>query len=1121
MSTVWCCIEATAGKRVALKVIKPHPDIDDLEEEIFRRELNVERLDHPNIVRLLDHGRLPDTGQFYLVFEWADEDLTAWVSRNRPLPPDDFVEDIALPVLRGLAYAHERDVVHRDVKPSNVLIGADGAPMLSDFGISRMKIKLAGDGKTVRDFVSKPFAPPEGDPSSAYSRDVFSFGALLLWCLSEVPVTDYPDFSDALDDVDASPPLIELIADCVQLDEADRPKSASEVLFRLEQLQSARRKVWKRRDTLHLAASRRVVERIAQDSGIPTSHVPELLLRELGDSPAARLLQETPQKRREPGEAHFFIYGGTWRLHVASKAGEASLALIAARDVGAAECEQGRDLNLTLDSFDFVVGPPTNQALALDAVRRLREGVEQFDANRSLEQAQREELRLFRQWRAQLDAREAHDRRGGDELRFDGKGLDGLRLSLQLADEPITDLLEQRRRIIDERGFFVGSGLVEEVRGAEVVVYLDRKPRSMPKSGTLVLDRSLEASKLRRERNALEEVRRQSPAVLRPTLASLIVHPEEAAAPAPVEEGEVTWNQQLDESKQRAVLAGLGCEDFLVVEGPPGTGKTTFIAELIHQTLHRDPAARVLLTSQTHVALDNAIERLLGIDGDVRVLRVGNPASGKIAQSSTSLTVDHQLVSWRERISLRSERFLERYAQRSGAPLTTVRQAIKLRQAAAVGRAIDVVDGQIEERRQRIEGSADDQGADGPPSLEQIEDLQSEISTLVDRRKELQAELKALRGDRSVGEAIKRTASTNSWSDLEMSADALLDDAAGSDQLVGLAHLQADWIQRAGRGDDFKTALLHSSQVVGATCVGLAQFPNIGEADFDLCIVDEASKATATETLVPLVRSQRWVLVGDERQLPPFREEALGDQSLIAEFDLDPAEVGRSLFSRMRQGLPEPNRLLLSRQYRMVDAIGDLISSCFYSGSVESSGVRAPAWSQGLQPRPVTWYSTELLPSRRESRSPGGTSFLNQCEVARVVAHLERMEWLLGFQHLDHPVSILVVAPYRSQVYALQRAVANRQWRHELVAIEVNTVDAVQGREADVLIFSTTRSNESGNLGFVKDLARANVALSRGRYLLSIIGDAKLFDASQTPLAEVLGHIRTHPNDCSLEELEP
>src|SRR5580704_17920386 len=88
MSTIYTCVDNTNGSKVAVKVIEPNREIDRLEGTIFERELNVRHLTHPNIVALYDSGRLADTGQFYLVFDWIDHDLQDWVRQRRPVGVD-------------------------------------------------------------------------------------------------------------------------------------------------------------------------------------------------------------------------------------------------------------------------------------------------------------------------------------------------------------------------------------------------------------------------------------------------------------------------------------------------------------------------------------------------------------------------------------------------------------------------------------------------------------------------------------------------------------------------------------------------------------------------------------------------------------------------------------------------------------------------------------------------------------------------------------------------------------------------------------------------------------------------------------------------------------------------
>jgi superfamily I DNA and/or RNA helicase len=341
-------------------------------------------------------------------------------------------------------------------------------------------------------------------------------------------------------------------------------------------------------------------------------------------------------------------------------------------------------------------------------------------------------------------------------------------------------------------------------------------------------------------------------------------------------------------------------------------------------------------------------------------------------------------------------------------------------------------------------------------------------------------------------------------------------------KLRELVALQGQWLERLGRSDEFQAPLLAATNVVAGTCVGLAGFRALDEVEFDLCILDEASKATATETLVPLVRARRWVLVGDRNQLPPFQEEALKDPSVQQEYDLDPVELRTTLFDRLSLGLPEACSTMLRIQHRMVSAIGELISECFYRGALINEGP-SPERLELALPTPVVWFTTSRLPEHSERPAgAGGLSYLNTTEAGQVLRFLGRLELAARSQsHRSSPLEVLVLSPYRPQVAEIYSRVsaAARDWPN--LAVEVNSVDAAQGREADVVVFSVTRSNPSGKFGFLNEEARANVALSRGRLGLAIIGDSDFTSMKEGPLLKVLQHIKSHPESCSLVELEP
>lgn len=1116
MATLFPCTDLDTGDRVAVKVIDTNREIDRLEETIFERELNVQHLRHPHIAALRESGRL-ESGEYYLVYDWIDNDLKRWVEEQRPLGADDFVERIALPLISGLAYAHEHDVVHRDVKPANVLVTDSGVPKLADFGISKVKNQLVESGPTVVDFVSRPFAPPEGHHTSSYSRDVFSFGVLMLWCLSEIPVDDYPDFQDALEDIDASPELIDLIDMCTSLDEDERPRTAVEVHAKLEDIQGARRQRWIQTSALHLALTNKARRSLEGSLGLIGSRLEAWLLKDYSESAAIRPLAN--KEVRSPDDVEAFMYGTTSRLHIVLNPDNPVAVVKGAAVIDEAECDSRRDRSYVAETFQVVMGNPIGTTEAIESIRRLLGAIEEHEAKSADELAAQQERRLFDQWRLQLDAREAFDARSSGSIRFANASVEGFRITVEISAPLEEDIVEQRRRVVDDKNRLLSPGVIESVNGLSVTLYLDREPRRPIRSGVLLPDNNASSVKLRRERNALEAVRHGSSALVRPSLPDLVLHPEDVAPLAMPDLADVEWVQDLDAPKQEAVAATLGSDDFVVVEGPPGTGKTAFIAEVVAQTLRRDPQARILIASQTNVALDNALQRVQGLGDEISLLRIGNATYSKIASEVHHLTADVQLRRMRERIEKRSMRYLEALAEDNGAPLDQIQTSIALRRLAVLEDEMAALDARKESDKRQIEQNHFDEETN-PLTDDDIESLQDDLRQVSDRRKVLWSEVKEIRDEKLVARHAGQRG-TKTPEEIRMIADSLLS-ADDRDQIKPLMDLQAEWLERLGRGDEFHEALLRSTQVVAATCIGLSAFKGADGAVFDLCIVDEASKATATETLVPLVRASRWVLVGDDKQLPPFQDEALRSQDLIGEFSLDEHELHQSLFSRMAAGLPDSHRMQLVIQYRMVDPIGTLISECFYEGQIRNAGVVSPRWTAGLQSSPVTWFDTHGLPNHEEYQKRGETSFSNRKEVERIVQYLKRVDFLLANQRFDDELTLtaLVLAPYAAQVQALHRSLSKLQLSFPGLKIEVNTVDAAQGREADLLIFSATRSNASGDIGHVRDFARSNVALSRGRFQLAIFGDAPFYDGLQGPLTDVLSHIRTHPGSCTLEELD-
>jgi hypothetical protein len=1124
MAIVYHCADlASAGHQVAVKTLKPTRESDHLENLICERELNVRELKHPNVVDLIEVGQQPD-GTWFLVYEWLPEDLKSWIERQTDLGADDFIDDIGLPVLRALSIAHERQIIHRDLKPRNILMTDDGRPKLADFGISKVKYKIAEGGHTLADRYSKLFAPPTDDDKSEERRDVFSFGVLMLWALAyaDMEVKDYSDFDAALSRINAVPEVVRLIARCISFDQNERPATALQLLTELEELQQKRQRNWATRRPIYLQLKRSALGTIAKAADIPESDVTKIVELELRDGPAIHLVSSDRAKAKHPGETQAFAYGNRWSFRLAFLPDGPVVEVIGAKRIDESESDSRRDRHFVADQWDFRCAAPVNHATAIVCANDLLKDIELFESDRAMSLEEREQQRLFDQWRRQLDAREAVEVTREGRVHYHGVEVAGQRATFSIQSNIEGFAVEQRRSVLNENGRPVAFGEVESVNGKHVEIYLDNEPRSrLHSKGILAIDTVATREVIRRERMALNAIRFCRPTLRRTDLPDLLIDPSQAGKIGVAQE--IHWsNPELDESKRTAVRGALACEDFFLVHGPPGTGKTAFIAELIAQEVRRNPKARILLASQTNVALDNALERIREGDNSsaLRLLRLGNPVEGKIAASVNDLTLDYQLDHWRERVRKRSERYLTAIADDEQTDLALFKTSVLLTELTRVLEQSEQVRAQIEAHEERISEGTGLTGTDSRLTDDELQIVQEDLNKLKRRRSQLDSDARRLRATKSVAKQLKGLAS-HQVSVVREVAERLLSEAAASDTLAKLVHVQSRWLERLGRGPEFEAALLAASQVVAGTCVGMARINGIDEVPFDLCVIDEASKATATETLIPIVRAQRWVLVGDDKQLPPFLDEALRNPKVVQDFGLDTLESYQTIFSRLAAALPPDHSIALDRQYRMVPAIGNLISECFYNGELQSHPTKPPWDLRLLQPQSVTWFSTEALKNRSEQkRGEEAPSYVNPAEVREIIRHLELLNFALQSKAKDERrVKALILAPYRLQVEQISRRVDQIRQACGSLNIEVGTVDAVQGREADVLFFSTVRSNPAGIIGFVRDIARANVALSRGRYSLTIFGDAAFFDKAGGPMQTVLTYIRTHPQDCALKVL--
>ena len=275
--------------------------------------------------------------------------------------------------------------------------------------------------------------------------------------------------------------------------------------------------------------------------------------------------------------------------------------------------------------------------------------------------------------------------------------------------------------------------------------------------------------------------------------------------------------------------------------------------------------------------------------------------------------------------------------------------------------------------------------------------------------------------------------------------------------------------------------LFDEARVVASTLVGSANRVLEG-MKFGTLFIDEAAQALEATCWIPMRRVTRVVLAGDHCQLPP----------MVKSIAALKAGLGKSLMERIVEHKPDVVTLL-KIQYRMNEKIMKFSSDWFYHGEVESAPQTRNRGILDLD-EPIEWRDSKVDDEEGDSgESFVGESFgrINKAEAQLTLDTLEDYFKKIGKQRiLDEHIDVGVISPYRAQVQYLRRLIRKREsfkpYRH---SISVNTVDGFQGQERDIILISLVRSNDQGQIGFLNDLRRMNVAITRARMKLIILGD--------------------------------
>lgn len=272
--------------------------------------------------------------------------------------------------------------------------------------------------------------------------------------------------------------------------------------------------------------------------------------------------------------------------------------------------------------------------------------------------------------------------------------------------------------------------------------------------------------------------------------------------------------------------------------------------------------------------------------------------------------------------------------------------------------------------------------------------------------------------------------------------------------------------------------IMSHARVISCTLAGSASRVLEG-MKFNTLFIDEAAQALEAACWIAIGKAHRVILAGDHQQLPPT----------VKCLDALKGGLGKTLMERIVESNPQVVTLL-KVQYRMNEDIMRFSSDWFYNGEVES----APEVKyRGIldYDNPIVWIDTSEVEGKEEFV---GESYgrINRSEAALTMKTLEEFFEKVGRQRvLDERIDVGIISPYRAQVQHLRHLIKTSAFFKPFKKhITVNTVDGFQGQERDIIVISLVRDNDEGQIGFLRDLRRMNVAITRARMKLIIMGNA-------------------------------
>lgn len=1164
------------GSSVIIKMFnKPNIGDEDLQKQVFNREVeSLDKLNHKNIVRILDRGFDESFQAFFIVLEYiqgknfkeAFEDICKY----------EYVQKLELmeQVVEGIEYLHKKNIVHRDLKPSNLMFDKDGTVKIIDFGISRLQDTFYSD-YTLAGFVTKNYSSPEQlvGKTITYQSDIYSLGLIFYEIFTCTHITSRETMDVSMLPVGMQNILVKMTKDESNL----RYGTISELKRDIEKEKS----LLVQTRYISLGFTHNVTKRLATFGYIEKEET-TLALKALEEEYAGKCYM-WPAKNKDG------LFEGTYELY-------------GQRFISYLKIDQRDDKRFTVISIAFV--QPDRLITQKEIAYEIPYGVQigggvrihykveinaqilseevlnheaDYISHRDEDMHQKD---ITGKWKNILELEKKKINQEKSILTYHNLKINEEDASLEIQintdkayelNYTSDDMLQMTTK--KKIHHYIDVGHMREFSDGRMII--DMTPQvdysNIASSGEISISMRMAEIALDRQRKALKSILYKEN--VNPEISDIIFNPTIATSKNNLMLTETDCkSREIDKSKLISLEKALSANNMFLLQGPPGTGKTTFISELVYQILYGNdkyrgnPDAKILIASQSHVAVDHSLAKIKKLIPDIKMIRIG--ILDKLSESSREYTLDIFCREWTQKVIENCKEALARYKQEIGIDESLQEKNSIINEIESINQEISELIYELEKVETELErvnildskwqfvnekittmkqmvaiktaGVTEEQLSQIIDEFtENLSVLNDNLASVIDESIAL-AEQKIELQNRYVSineklgvkghevdewKELLGISSNEDYQQVKMCIqNALKENKKKYAKYSKVESLCKEWQKRVTQGDGLLQESIADSTIVGATCLGIASLSSAIEFEFDWVIVDEAGKATPPEILVPICLGRKVVLVGDHKQLPPVVDETLLKLQDKERMNISKEDLELSLFEYLERSLSDDCKNILDEQYRMNPVIGDLISKLFYESKLVSKTSRKEKTIplKIYESKPLVWLSTAVRPDRKEEKI--SDSYRNTCEAKIIFEQLLEIDEELGELKLKKETAI--IAGYRGQRDRLTRLYeSDYKARFHNMSIEINTVDAFQGRETDIVFYSIVRSNDNGKLGFLKDVRRLNVAFSRARELLVVVGDHQCaqrrldIDGQENPFVGIIKFIRDNSDDCMLKEV--